>query len=258
MNLPATARVAPRPTHDPTRRRVVRWAIGTLCLALGVLPCAESRADTGVPLALQVRLLGRLGPYDRNFKSRAGAVANILVVSRKGDADAAFERSSLVRAFADVRDIGGVPIHVSEMDFTDVDALARRCRTDRIAVLYLTVGLEGELPRLAAALASTSILTVGTTARHAENGAVLGFSLEEARPPPDHQPAACPRAAGRVQGRSAGAGPGPRLSSEARFQSNRTRSHSVSTSGAFEYSSTARVSERSTDTEISPRRVAKQ
>ena len=160
----------------------MRWALAMLCLALGTLPSVESSADSGVPIALQVRLLGRLGPYDRNFKSRAGAVANILVVSRKGDADAAFERSSLTRAFADVHDIGGVPIHVSEAELTDVDALARRCRADRIAILYLTVGLEGELPRLAAALASTSILTVGTTARHAENGAVLGFSLEEARP----------------------------------------------------------------------------
>jgi hypothetical protein len=161
---------------------VVRWAAAILCVALATLPCAESSADSGVPLALQVRLLARLGPYDRNFKSRAGAVANILVVSRKGDADAAFEKASLIRAFSDVRDIGGVPIHVSEAELTDVDALVKRCRTDRIAVLYLTVGLEGELPRLATALATSSILTVGTTARHAENGAVLGFSLEEARP----------------------------------------------------------------------------
>jgi hypothetical protein len=160
----------------------VHWTLAVLCLALGMLPCAESSADSGVPIALQVRLLARLGQYDRNFKDRAGPVANVLVVSRKGNADAAFEKASLIRAFEDVRDIGGVPIHVSETELTDVDALAKRCRADRIAVLYLTVGLEGELPRLAAALANGSILTVGTTARHAENGVVLGFSLEEARP----------------------------------------------------------------------------
>jgi hypothetical protein len=161
---------------------VVRWTLAALCVTVGMLPCAWSNADSGVPIALQVRLLARLGPYDRNFKDRAGPVANILVVSRKGNADAAFEKASLIRAFEDVRDIGGVPIHVSETEFADVEALARRCRAERVAVLYLTVGLEGELPRLAAALANGNILTVGTTARHAENGVVLGFSLEEARP----------------------------------------------------------------------------
>jgi hypothetical protein len=36
--------------------------------------------------------------------------------------------------------------------------------------------------RVAAALAGADVLTVGTTARHAENGAVVGIGLEEAHP----------------------------------------------------------------------------
>jgi hypothetical protein len=157
-------------------------AAAILFLALFTLVCADSSADGGVPLALQVRLLARLGTYDRNFRSRAGAVANVLVVYRKGDADSAFERNNLTGALAELHDIGGVPLHVDEAEFTDPEALAKRCRKERIAVLYLTVGLEADMPRLTAALANSDILTVGTTARHAENGAVVSFALEEARP----------------------------------------------------------------------------
>ena len=182
MNRPATDRAGTRHAKQLARRRVIHWAVTFLGVVLGTLFCPDSSADSGVPLALQVRLFARLAPYDRNFKARADGVANILVVRRKGDADSAFEQSSLVRALSDVSDVGGIPIRVTEAELTDVDALAKRCRTERIAVLYLTVGLESELPKLAAALASGDILTVGTTARHAENGAVLGFALEEARP----------------------------------------------------------------------------
>jgi YfiR/HmsC-like len=164
------------------RGRAPRWAVTLLCALLGVLVCLDSIAETAVPLALQVRLLARLGPYDRNFKSRAGAAVNVLVVRRKGDEESAFEQASLLRVLADVRDIGGLPVHVAEVELSDADALARRCRAEHISVLYLTHGLEEDTPRLTAALANGDILTVGTSARHAENGAVVGFALEEARP----------------------------------------------------------------------------
>jgi uncharacterized protein DUF4154 len=164
------------------RGRVPRWAVTLLCALLGVLVCLDSIAETAVPLALQVRLLARLGPYDRNFKSRAGAAVNVLVVRRKGDEESSFEQASLLRVLADVRDIGGLPVHVAEVELSDAEALARRCRAEHISVLYLTHGLEEDTPRLTAALANGNILTVGTSARHAENGAVVGFALEEARP----------------------------------------------------------------------------
>jgi hypothetical protein len=168
--------------NAPLRGRLVQWAMAVVCLALSMLLCFQAAADSGVPLSLQVRLLARLGAYDRHFKARAGAVAKILVVSRKGDAESTFERASLVKAFSEIKDIAGVPITVGEAEFTDAEALAKRCRSDRISVLYLTVGLESEMPRLTAALGNTDLLTLGTTARHAENGAVVGFALEEARP----------------------------------------------------------------------------
>lgn len=182
MTHAATERVDARSARPHPSGRVARWAAAALVLVLCLLTALDSGADGQLPLSLQVRLLARLGSYDRNFRSRAGAVATILIAGRKTDADSAFEQSSLARALADVHDIGGVPLRVVEVELNDPEALAKRCRAEKVAVLYLTVGLEAEMPRLAAALDNSDILTVGTTARHAENGAVVSFALEEARP----------------------------------------------------------------------------
>jgi hypothetical protein len=93
----------------PLRGRLVRSAMAAICIALGTLLCAEVAADSGVPLSLQVRRLARLGAYDRHFKARAGSLAKVLVVSRKGDAESTFEQTSLVKAFSESPDIAGVP-----------------------------------------------------------------------------------------------------------------------------------------------------
>lgn len=159
-----------------------RWAAALVCLVLCVLSCVPARADSSVPLSLQVLLLSHLGSYDRNFKTRAGPVAKVLVLSKSGDSDSAFEQAGLVKALGGLRDIGGVPVQVAQAEYTDTESLVRRVRAERIAVVYLTVGLEGDVPRLATALVNQNLLTVGTTGRHAESGAVVGFALEEARP----------------------------------------------------------------------------
>jgi hypothetical protein len=182
VNRRASPCVAAQFASQLARRRVLQWGTAAACFLFGVLPCLEARAESGVPIALQVLLLSHLGSYDRHFKARAGAVVNVLVVQRRGNSESAFEQASLVKAFADLHEIAGLPVHVEQTDFTDAVSLAKRCRTDRISVLYLTVGLDADLPRLAQALVNGDVLTVGTSARHAENGAVVSFALEEARP----------------------------------------------------------------------------
>jgi hypothetical protein len=135
-----------------------------------------------VPLALQARLVSRLGAFDRNFKARAGPLANVLVLHRAGNAESTFEGASLARALSELDKIGDVPARVEDREFVDAEWVAQRCRTAGIAIVYLTVGLESDTRRIANALAGVDVLTVGTSARHAENGAVVGFALEEARP----------------------------------------------------------------------------
>lgn len=179
----------PRPIHGARfaiRRRawtsVARCALALALIVATLVVGRASDADTGVPLALQAVLVSRLCTFDRNFKARAGPVAHVLVLHRAGDSESSFEGASLARALADLDKIGGLPAKVEQSEFSDAESLARRCREGGIALVYLTVGLELETRRIAKALVGVDVLTVGTSARHAESGSVVGFALEEARP----------------------------------------------------------------------------
>ncbi|MDP9034978.1 MAG: YfiR family protein [Myxococcota bacterium] len=182
MKLPANDRADTRTTTDFRCRTATLWVAGLALAVFSLFLCVDASADSGVPFGMQALLVSRLGTFDRNFKARARPVAKVLVLHRGGNSDSAFEGASLARALAELHEIGGVPANVEEAEYRDADALANRCRTDRLAVIYLTVGLESETARIANALTGVDVLTVGTTARHAENGAVVGFVLDEARP----------------------------------------------------------------------------
>jgi hypothetical protein len=159
-----------------------RLLAGFAAVLFAVMVCGDSRADLRLPTQLQAQLVARLGTFDRNFASRAAPVAQVLVVHRAGDADSSFEAAGLAKALGELHDIGGVPAKVEEAEFSDAASLAARCRTRKIALVYFAVGLESDMPRVAGALAGVDVLTVGTSARHAESGAVVGFGLEESRP----------------------------------------------------------------------------
>lgn len=159
-----------------------RRALALVSLLACMSICGALCAYSGAPLNLQALLLSRLCGYDRNFKARAGPIVNVLVMHRQDDPDSAFEGAGLTKAIAEGRDIGGLPFKVDQATFTDAESLAKRCRTDKVAIVYLTVGLESDTPRIASAVANMGLLTVGSSARHAENGAVVGFGVEEARP----------------------------------------------------------------------------
>jgi hypothetical protein len=182
MNPRATHRGADARARIRPWRGVARWAAGLVLAALMMVVCRPSSAEGGVPLGLQALLVSRLVTFDRSFVARAGPVAKVLVLHRPGNSESAFEGASIARALAELDKIGGVPAKVEEGEFSDAEALAQRCRAGGYALVYLTVGLESDTRRIANALVGVDVLTVGTLARHAENGAVVGFAVEEARP----------------------------------------------------------------------------
>jgi len=159
-----------------------RYLAGLAVVLFATMLCGDSWADARVPTQLQAQLVARLGTFDRNFQSRAAPVAQILVVHQAGNSESSFEATSLAKAIGELHDIAGLPAKVEEAEFSDGPSLAARCRARKIAIVYFTVGLENDMPRVAAALSGVDVLTVGTSARHAENGAVVGFGLEESRP----------------------------------------------------------------------------
>lgn len=167
------------PSHQDRQR--LRW-LGRLLVVL-VAMCVSQHSRAGVvPLSLQAQLTARLGGFDRNFAARAGSVANVLVVYKAGDSDSKVDARAFGRALFELGNLGGVPMHLDEAELGDAAALAQRVRMERLALVYFSTGLEAEMPRVAAALVGVDVLTVGSTAQHAQKGAVVGFDLDEARP----------------------------------------------------------------------------
>lgn len=141
----------------------------------------HARAD-GVPLNLQVQLVGKLGSFDRNFASRAGSVAQILVLSKAGDGESSRVAANVGSGLSALREVGGIPAQVQVEPFADAAALAARCRSQKVALVYFATSMDAEVTAAATALAGVDVLTVGTTASFAGRGTVVAFDLEEGRP----------------------------------------------------------------------------
>jgi hypothetical protein len=173
------------PTYKPREPRNLvlrRWGALLSVLAILVTICGDSRADGHVPVNLQAQLVSRLGSFDRNFQARAGALARVLVMHKGGDEESKFSATSFAKAVTDAKQIGGISVAVEEAEFTDARTLGTRCRAEKISLLYLSDGLEAQMPLIAAALDGADVLSIGASGKHAESGAVVGFDLVEARP----------------------------------------------------------------------------
>jgi hypothetical protein len=141
-----------------------------------------AEGDVSVPASLQAQLVSKVALYDRNFAARANGNALVLVVQKGEDPEstrAAFAMASELRRLAD---LGGVAKTVDTMSYSSATDLASAVRGRRASIVYLSVGLEGEAPAIAGALAGGNVLTVGATARLVEAGANVGFDLVGSKP----------------------------------------------------------------------------
>lgn len=161
------------PTHS---RRVVLSLV-----AAGMLPRRAWAADeVVVPIDLQVSLLSKVAPYDRNFASRAGDAARVLVV-RKGSAEAIRTASQLEKGLSELSDIGGLPVRVSSAGYSSAKELAELCTAQSAAIVCLSAGFQGDIPAIAEALSGVNILSV-TVTNAVSAGVVLGFDLVSGKP----------------------------------------------------------------------------
>jgi hypothetical protein len=71
---------------------------------------------------------------------------------------------------------------IDTLSFTNAAALAERCRTQQVSLVFLSTNLERELGAIASSLSGVDVLTVGATAAYATRGTVVGFDLDEGKP----------------------------------------------------------------------------
>jgi hypothetical protein len=165
--------------------RLLRLYLSPFLLALTLVSLIEARAhaaEAAVPVERQVALMVTAAGSDHNMASRAGGKVKVAVVSKAQDGPGRRMVSSFLAALRGRRRIAGLPHEESSVPFTSGAALAELCRTQQIAIVYLTPSLDGEVAAIAQALEGVSVLTVAASAEAVARGAVIGFDLVSGRP----------------------------------------------------------------------------
>ncbi len=161
------------------RSVLIVWLAGLL----SVLTVRQSGADSVlVPAGVQAELISKLASYDRNFAPRAGDAVRVLVVTKRGSAKSELSASDIMAGLSGVESIGGLRHEEKVVPFESSDALAAQCRSERIAIVYLTAGFQNELPSLSTSLSGVDVLSIAAVPDYVPQGIVLGFELQSGRP----------------------------------------------------------------------------
>jgi hypothetical protein len=135
-----------------------------------------------VPIRLQVSLLDRVIPYDRNFAVRVHGQLAVAVVVDEGSMDSVRIGALLLGVLSGLDSLGSYPFAVTRVKFAESAGLAEECKRLRAGVVLLTPGLREPITRLASSLAGLRALTVGTLADDAALGTILGFAVRSGKP----------------------------------------------------------------------------
>jgi hypothetical protein len=175
------SKLAPDGERRAQRGALFASLLITLVVALG-RSAPTLASDSTVPANLQAELIAKLGTYDRNFARRAGEVAQVLIVIRKGNPRSEVSAATIRSALARVDRIGGLSHEETIVEFSTAAAIAKRCRDEGAAILYVTPGLDAEVANLRAALSGVSVLSVSAIPELVPKGIVLGFELVSGKP----------------------------------------------------------------------------
>lgn len=176
------AHVSPAPRRA-ARGSAWRTAVIGASLALAFAARPTAAEESPVPIALEVELMLKVASYDKNFATRAGSRARLLVLVKPDDADSERAGAQALKALADADPIAGVPIDSARAVFVDAAALARQTVSEGAAIVYVTPGFTPrELAEIGSALEGISVLSVGSLAKYTAQGTVLGFDLAGGKP----------------------------------------------------------------------------
>lgn len=162
-----------------TRRRSFSW----LGAAAGALAHRQAYAvDPEVPIRLQVGLLDRVIPFDRNFASRVHGRLSVVVVVDKSNEDS-LRVGAQVESELEARDsLGGYPLLAVRVSFSGASALAESCKRLAAGIVYVTPGVGESTSALASSLRGLRVLTVGAVPEQVAQGLILGAAVRSAKP----------------------------------------------------------------------------
>jgi hypothetical protein len=158
------------------------FATVLLVVALALSSPSGLAQTSTVPASIQAELLAKLEGYDKGFPARAGELAHVALLVRTGSARSELSAAEMKLALSRIEHIGGLPHREAVLPYSTGAALAQKIREGRIAVVYVTPGLEGEIAKIREALAGVDVLTLGAVSAYVPDGIVLGFELESGKP----------------------------------------------------------------------------
>jgi hypothetical protein len=138
--------------------------------------------EPSVPVRLQASLLAKLAGYDRNMQARAGDRVRVGILIKSNDTDSVRVGDEMSHALGQVGDIAGLPHDELALAYTNAEALPQTCTAQRIAILYVTPGFDGEAAKISQALRGADVLTVSAMARYVPKGIIVGFDALGGQP----------------------------------------------------------------------------
>ncbi len=135
-----------------------------------------------VPIRLQVSLLDRVIPFDRNFGVRVHGELSVVVVVDASSEDSVRTGSQLQTELSSRDSLGTYPISVVRVTFRGLGALVQSCQRLRAGVVYVTPGVREPTAKLASSMHGLHVLTVGVMPEQVGQGLILGAAVRSAKP----------------------------------------------------------------------------
>jgi hypothetical protein len=156
---------------------------GLFALAVWWRAGALAADDTAIPVSLQMELLVKVAPYDKNLSPRAGGRVRVLLLTKPDSVESVRAAVQADGALGQKDSIAGLPHERVTHAYAGALELAKTCKSKRVAIVYVTPGFaDGEVRAIARALDGADVLTVSAVASFVPSGIVLGFDLVSGKP----------------------------------------------------------------------------
>lgn len=139
-------------------------------------------AETSVPLDLQVELLWKVVRFERGFVERGRDVITLVLVVRPGSPESARAAARLAKLLERSGEVARKPVNVVLHSYASAAQLKAEVLAASAQLVYLTPGLDSEIPAIAGALSGVPVIIVSTDGDQVELGVVLAFALVSGRP----------------------------------------------------------------------------
>jgi hypothetical protein len=171
-----------------TRHLGARWNVRSVAAAVAaaLLLLVGTRSvlaeSVMVPAELQAELLSKLISYDRNFPARAASGTAVVLLVVKSNSKSGLAATAMKSVLAEIKLLGGLPHRETIVQFESPADLAKLCKKERAAVVYITPGFDDDIDALRSALTGVDVLSVGASADYVARGVVLGFEVVSGKP----------------------------------------------------------------------------